>query len=76
MEMKKEVLMGNILLEALETENACRGCIYLGEPRISCRDCEEFITEEWIDALCPCHKFSPEGARKLSWIALEERGII
>ena len=76
MEMKKEILIGNILLEALETENACEGCIYSKERRISCEDCQEFITGEWEDDYCPCHKFTPKGARKLSWIALEERGII
>ena len=76
MNIKKEVLMGNILLEALETEDACNDCFYTNESKIDCLDCFEFITGERKDTYCPCHKFTPAGARKLFWIALEERGII
>ena len=76
MDMKKEVLMGNILLEALETKDACKDCIYRRESGIYCEDCNEFITEELADNFCPCNRFTPEGARRMSWIALEERGII
>jgi len=76
MNIKKEVLMGNILLEALETKDACNGCFYISKGTIYCIDCHEFIVSGSGNGFCPCRRYGKAEARKLSWIALEERGII
>ena len=86
MNEKLELEMGNILLEALEKDNACSGCVYnnlgncnpnnLGKNYdFKCRLCHKFLDKDSIGP-CPCLAYGKDGARKLSWIALEERGII
>ena len=78
MKEKLELEMGNMLLEALEKDGACSGCVYknlyFGED-FKCSFCHEFLGKVSTGP-CPCLAYGKDGARKLSWIALEERGII